>query len=577
MKKKLFNLIIFSITIVFSMGIFVGISSLVKNKTANAESIQPQAETTIFDFITIAQEDTIFTEQNLIYKESDGYYYLYSTKGTTITFKNEGTYKYNFNLTTYPSGVIKNLSFNFENNTLSNPEALSDYYKQIDGVYYYHFNPKESSINEQTLNISYTRIIYSGHNIFYNTYSMNLKLVYVQNDFNNPNTIKWKDDNNYSPAPQKTIEPKIVTLEFENTTKTSNDIIFVDFEFNGEKYNVYFDPSNQKFYNNLNTPEEIAGLTNSISFDRSGKYTVEIYDKTYICNNNSKNYQHYEFSIKTDAPFYFTATTKDNEGNLDLLGYGQATNNETTLTFNNYSSIRNFIHYTEGIQVTHTYMPSVSQNVSETIIYEAGTFSSAKNELKFTKDGNYHIVIYSKENQIISEFAFRIIKDIRSYFVIDGEEYRVDAGVKENQTITKTHTGTVERVYKEGISGFSEYSIDLKIANSSPAINGVSNNARTSNPVDIEVRGVGNITVSVSQDGKVSTTIYKDGDKLPTFTEQGKYFIKLTDEMGNETSKSFSITIKLNAAAIILIVLAAAIVVLAIITFIVSRFRIKVR
>ena len=117
------------------------------------------------------------------------------------------------------------------------------------------------------------------------------------------------------------------------------------------------------------------------------------------------------------------------------------------------------------------------------------------------------------------------------------------------------------------------------VARSAPNIVGIANNDRTQDNVSLRVYGVGTIDVYVSLNGAqmMIDTKYENGSRLPTFTEQGNYFVRITDEMGSTITRSFTITMKLNTASIILIVIAAVAIVGLIVFIIVSRGRVKVR
>ncbi|MBQ3158371.1 MAG: hypothetical protein IJB98_01615, partial [Clostridia bacterium] len=69
----------------------------------------------------------------------------------------------------------------------------------------------------------------------------------------------------------------------------------------------------------------------------------------------------------------------------------------------------------------------------------------------------------------------------------------------------------------------------------------------------------------------------QNGEEIGSFSEPGKYFIKITDEMGTTITKNFTITIKMNGAAIALIAIGLAVVLIVIVVAIVSRSRVKVR
>ena len=93
----------------------------------------------------------------------------------------------------------------------------------------------------------------------------------------------------------------------------------------------------------------------------------------------------------------------------------------------------------------------------------------------------------------------------------------------------------------------------------------------------LRVHGVGKIEVKVTHNGKTETYTKTNRQYLGTFTEQGKYFIQITDQMGNSVTKSFTITIKLNTSSIVLIGVAAGSLLGLIVFIIISRSKVKVR
>lgn len=346
--------------------------------------------------------------------------------------------------------------------------------------------------------------------------------------------------------------------------------IFLNFEYLGQKYSVY--KIGETFYNTLDNSEVDISY---INFSKSGIYNVSIHDRTYVPTNSSNpsnNYQKFSFLIKNSvSPFYIVATDDQN----NMLADGEYTNSAVKVDFCN---IENIFDEIGTIEVIRSYSPSSGSNVNDTTVYKKNQISSDF-ELNFTKSGTYHISVKdnTKNKKTIYSYIVVVLKDIMTSFTIGQTTYSVDKSVNVNQTKTETLSLSRDFTFND-IKGSTPFTFNIYLANSAPSITGIENNARTSDPVTLKVYGVGNISVKITHNGQTRPTLTKtNGQALDTFTEQGKYFVQITDQMGNTRNVSFNVTIKLNTASLVLIGVAGASIVGLIIFLIISRSKVKVR
>ena len=563
MKKKY----LFSFIIMFAMALamaFVGFSAIPAKSSSYAEEQDNVVLTkTIFDFVSISQEGHSFTMDDLeetivgttVYKN------LYTNKTITITLDvtvETGDY---FRIEEVKNGVTTPISD-------TDPRVLV-----LNGVKSYVFDAS-SLVNDVTtqLTIIYEEQMFDAKDKEYYTdvYSINLNLHQVINNFFTSTAFKW----NYvlNNAPKQVSAPSIgyeyPPLSITIPEGTPLNPIYIRFVYLGETYEIY--NVNGNYYNVIdNTPL----LFSTLTLSKSGTYSVEIYDKTANAGYGHANYLKYDFSIKNNdatnryAKFYINATV---ESGAELMN-NQISNENTTVNFVNLNDIK---QYVSSITVLKSYRPTGGQNITERTEYIGDDIPTS---LTFENDGTYHIQVIGINNgNVIREFEFILIESIRSFFEVDGTRYEIGSEEPSNTTKTVPVERTVESYY-EGILGKTTYTFNVIIARSRPSINGVSNNARTSNTIKLTANGVGKINVVVSKDGETHKLEIQNGEEIGSFSEPGKYFIKITDEMGTTITKNFTITIKMNGAAIALIAIGLAVVLIVIVVAIVSRSRVKVR
>ncbi|MBR2908950.1 MAG: hypothetical protein IKC11_01215 [Clostridia bacterium] len=561
-KKYLFSLILmFAVAIAM---VFVGATTLTPRQSSFAEEEPvPPPVKTIFDFVTISQEGYVFSYSD--FEESTVgttiYQNLYTNKTVTITLDvavKTGDY---FRIEEVKNGVTTPIGD-------TDTRVLV-----LNGVKSYVFDA--SSITEDTttqLTIVYEEQMYDSKNKEYYTdvYSINLNLIQITNNFFTSKEFKW--DYILNNAPKQVAAPSIgyeyppLTLTIPNGTPLNP--IFIRFVYCGETYEIY--NVDGYYYNSLDkTPLSFSKL----NLTKSGTYSVEIYDKTATCGYKQSNYLKYDFTIENNdannryAPFYINATVS----NGSQLMNNQISNEKTTVEFVNLNMIK---RYVDKIVVLKSYRPTGGENITDKTEY---TSDELPPSLTFDSDGTYHIQVIGINNgNLIREFEFILIESIRSFFEVDGTRYEIKKDEPSNQTKTVPIERTVESTY-DNILGKTTYTFNVIIARSAPSINGVSNNERTSRTVKLTANGVGKINVTVSQDGKTHSLEIKNGEEIGSFSKPGKYFVKITDEMGTTITKNFTVTVQMNGAAIALIVIGAAIIFLIIIVAVVSRSRVKVR
>lgn len=589
MKKKCSILLIGLFTMVCAIGLFASFPNLTRNEvnaeqTAAAPTGPASPMFTIYDYISVTQAGHVFAPDEYIPITVGGIDYQAIYTNHVVTFAlnytpllgesftpatNTEQYIYSYKTTEKDPNTGNDVEVTITpKNEFGNPYYVFDASKAEDGIILARFQLKKYGVDTP--------------------YILSLAIIDVQNDFNKTDTCLWQ----YTPfAVEESISAPInggtySPMKLYVPSGTEYNPTYVNFEYCGEKYSVY-NIDGEFFNSSDNTkidPSVLAPKTSKhrlatdnygLIFDKSGTYIIEIYDNSYFSIPNG-NYHKYNISISNPAStFYISANTDKG----DLIANGQITNDSTIVNFINLQSIYGSIRDENGIEIIKTSRPSISENIStRSFISKSQLVNQYNNKLTFTEDGIFHIVIHGKNyDQVLYEFEFRIISDIRSYFIIGSNEYKITEDSAANQTETFIHKGTIENNYNSEIHGSTDYSVTITIARSEPKIDGVSNNSKVSGKVSLTVYGVGNIIVSISQDGKTQTETYQNGDSLPSFSAKGTYFIKITDEMGSTVTKSFEIATQMNAAATILIVIGAALLAFIFVAIIISRSKIKVR
>jgi len=439
--------------------------------------------------------------------------------------------------------------------------VYKDYYKPYEKesktIQAYFFNVySENFLNDQLL----VKINFNVNNI--NHY---LDFILVQTDSNFPvdNRLYWEYtvnnqlENVKAPTNGATYSP--LTLSVPDGTEYNPT--YIKFSYLGEEFIIY--NINGIYYNSFNN-EQLD--FSKMLFDLSGFYTVEIYDQTRFCYDSS-NYLSYNFSIKNpESTFYLFTHNKAGK----VVANNQISNSEVIVDLVNLDDI---ISSVNRVIITKSWRPSGGENISEqTVITE-----NIPSTLNFNQDGTFNVRVINNDGRTIKECKFVLIKEIRTYFEAGDEKYEIGENEPANTYKTFTIPTKIASSYKD-ISGETNYTYSVTIAKSAPQISGIGNNGRKQGSVTLTIYGVGDIQVSVSKDGKETTnTKVTNGQALEKISEPGKYYVKITDQMGTTITKSFTIDVKMNGAAKAIIIIGIILVVVAIAVIIITRAKIKVR
>lgn len=598
MKKNntIFNLMIFAtlFAIIFACMIscispttIVFAEEPLASETASTSETDNKPHDLLFYF-DISQEDYVFTADDFIddyvpssaTSVSEKYFAIYTNRTVTFSLKNTDTETRQTSLNDVTINGVQ--QHGFTSKTL------------------FSFQPNESTDKETRIFITVQHKTTSKNGISYTYQNFSFCIIQTPTNFNKKssdlNFIKWTYSFNNTiynlVSPEQNQIYKTLLLTFPSGTELNP--IYVEFIFNGEHYLIYkyYDSkSGRDVVKNAIDDSEISNL-NQLIFSNSGKYKVMIYDKTGNSKCPDKNYVEYSFDIQntnsSTSGFYIFTHSQDGTNLMN----GQFTNEDVIVDFVNFQAIKSKI---SKITVIRAYQPTISENISKDTTYLPNELPSS---LTFTEDGTYYIKFENRQGDTIASYEFIITKSIKNSFRIDGKDYYVSETEASNKTKEFNILNTISSSYEfkgvtsDGnnittnpasetitIDGKTENEFDLLVARSEPNIAGIANNQRTKENVHINVYGVGKIDVFVTMNGTqmMIPTEYVNGGRLPTFTEQGKYFIRITDEMGSTVTKSFSITMKLNTASVILIVLACVVTFGLIVFFIISRGKVKVR
>lgn len=590
MKKNntIFNLMIFAT--LFAIVLACMLICLTPQKVVLAEepvssqeeSVATETATTSDDKLTdllfyfdISQEDYVFSSDDFVCEQ---------------TVK-DGTLSNKFTIFTNQTVTVSLKNTNTETRTTT----MADSSKTTQT-----FQPKSGEDTETRVFLEIRHTIRTKNGYTYSSQEFVFYIIQTPTNFNKKssdlNFIKWTYSYNNTlfnlVSPEQGQTYKTLVLTFPAGTELNP--IFVDFVYNGEHYSIYkyLNSSTKETIVKNAVDDSIIQNIDELVFSKSGKYQVKIYDKTSTSKCPDKNYVEYSFDIQNTSldtrGFYINPHTQDGT----TLMTGQFTNDDVIVDFVNFKDIKGKV---SKITIIRAFQPTINENVSQDTTYLPNELPSS---LTFSEDGTYYIKLENRQGDTLASYEFIITKSIKNSFQINDQEYFITDEEASNKTkefnIVNTLSSTYDfkGVIEDGsniltnpasetvsISGKTENEFNLLVARSEPNISGIANNERTQDNVYVRVYGVGSISVFVTMNGTqmMIPTEYVNGGQLPTFTEQGKYFIRITDEMGSTVTKSFTITMKLNTASIILIVLACVVAFVLIVFFIVSRGRVKVR
>ncbi|MBQ7467052.1 MAG: hypothetical protein IJS74_03150 [Clostridia bacterium] len=392
-----------------------------------------------------------------------------------------------------------------------------------------------------------------------------IEWTYTDKNYNNRSVILPENDETYSS----------LTLKFPYGTE--DNPIYVDFNYLGEHYVIsrYKTNDGDIITENVNSTSDNKTITlQDLAFTVSGIYEVKIYDKT-AADYNTSNLQTCRFTIVNPTkPFYFKVTNAENNA---IVMNGEYTNTNINVEYVNISDIASSI---SSIQVARTYQPTSGGNITDRETY---SLDQIENCSLFTDDGSYTISLIKRNGGVYASYSFQILQTVKGLIKIGDKTIQPSSTQPENDIEKKTEIIAIPSTYTTNgitLTTKTNNTFEVSVAKNASGIEGISNNSRTASAVNLTVKGVGNITVYATHNGKqldLGQEIFENGDTLPTLTEKGTYFFKITDQMGVSKTLSFTITVKLNVASILLIVISALILVVLVVYIIMSRSKLKVR
>lgn len=472
------------------------------------------------------------------------------------------------------------------------------------------------------------------------------------------NTFTLKDEVNYYPA-EKSLAPNQIfdklQIEFLNNDYTEANPLYFKINFNGFVYEYklyskviedenllfveYTDESSSSGENAYNNSESLATTITpledddfiiendnkvfaktgdefnkfSLIFTKTGRYSIEFYDSTYIQNMVNANYYSTSFFIREAGedvtPFeniYIVAETMDdNKNHIDYIVSDSVLNYSTKITVKNLGDFGLDAVSGQDIKL---------EDVIENIIVKRTDFGIDRVEtidtiytvedileklvdndfvLEFHDDAYYQIFINEKlpegtaQTNKNADYVFTIVKYAKTTFTFHNVTYEAS---RPYFTDIRNYTNKIESeiIFNMKFSTSAEKTVNLEKTfinrfNIKFGIKKVSieeyekvatkDDEKIPAGVYLKVYGVGDITVTLTYNGvtEVFTLNSEVGNNTIDRTEYGTYVIKIVDSMGSETTKTVVFKKGLNTSAIILIVLSS------IIGTVVALFVIKAR
>ena len=553
MKKLCFWITNIVFSIVLSIGIFLCCDS--QNTTSAA--VTTTVSNSLLDnpgIIAVTQDGKIFDSEDDFSTST----YFNESKKTIYTNKNLNiSFIHNFNVGLDHYQIFLNNSKIGDNNN-SEEDFYRPYNQDGNTIPCYVFNT--DNITEESVFIEIVCTIKTKK------YYLDFVLVLTEKNFQTDENLYWEYKYNTitervkAPTTGATYSP----LSLHVPSGTLLNPTYIKFKYLGEEFLIY--NIDGIFYNAFDDSELDIEY---VLFDISGSYNVEIYDKTSLCYESS-NHNQYNFIIKNTTTrndsFYIHAHHESGA----LIANSQITNQDVIIDFVNLNDI---IRSVDRIIVTKSWRPTGGENISEQTIYTTNIPST----LTISEDGTYNIRVIGKNGgNIIKEYEFILIKSIRNYFEMGNKVYEPDANEPANTYKTFEIETSFNSSYHD-ISGQTDYTFNVTIAKSAPNIEGINNNGRKQGSVALTIHGVGKIQVSITQDGNTTNMEVSNGTKLEKLTTPGKYYVKITDEMGTTVTKNFTITVKMNAAAKAIIIVGVILVAILTTFIIITRSKVKVK
>ena len=441
----------------------------------------------------------------------------------------------------------------------------------------------------------------------------NVKIEFLSNDYSEFNPLYFLLNS----------DGFIYTFELYSKVYDGEKLLFVnyfdDYNENDNRYlgtHLILDQNDEYVIDPLNRVyAEYSGNINTFSlvFTKTGRYSFEVYDSTYVLGLKNANYYSTSFFIKDEAntPFeniYIISQTQDDEGNaLEYIVSTSNLNNNVKTTVKNLTNLGkdaqgkniNLEDVIENIEVRKTTFGGSTNIPTKTIYTPAEILKQMDGDdfnLFFDEDAYYEITIRKKNSTEITYHEFTIVKHAKTTFTIplvdeNGEPIFDDEGKQKTTTyeaseLYKTEIINYEKNILSSMQLSTKFDINANVHEQrlhktfinkytiSYGKEGVSikqveievgENEKKVDKIDLNFFGVGNLRVEVTFNGK--TTVYTEIDERPlssesgnnllTFTEYGVYTVKLVDSMGTETVQIFELKKKLNVSALALIILSS--------------------
>lgn len=348
--------------------------------------------------------------------------------------------------------------------------------------------------------------------------------------------------------------------------------------------------------------------TFTLIFKNTGRYSIEIFDKTYETNCPNPNY--------FETSFYIVKESSSAFNNVYIIGQSYDDDNipieyivsSSTINYNVKIAIKNLVidsssleNMIEKVEIAKAIFGASDNDP----IYTTYTAQETQNMIvdgdlifNFSEDAYYRIRVYEKNNlNSYVEFTFTIIKQAKTSMKIktgpnddDYEKHEATTPFKEEiidyefvipaeiklmikfTSVTPSEDTTLNKSYKNKYK--IRYGMQQVAVEKVPVLDDDGNEITTS--LQLKFYGVGQIEVEIEFDGEIKNYSIQSTETL-TFTEYGVYNVKVVDSMGTVGTYSYEIKKSLNTSAIVLIILSVLLVSMIVAFVLISRAKIKTR
>lgn len=577
--------------------------------------------------------------------EFDGRTYYYAINNTTISI-------YTSQLTTTSSPIV----------TSGTSDLIS--FEETDNVRTIHITTAYTSTSEGFVDEEGAESVSClfRFSIGTSSYSLNIQKPIV-NFFNltEPivmfNTFKTDDHGDAYPA-EKSLAPDQIfnklQISFLNNDYTEGNPLYFKINYNGFVYDyslysqdingenlLFVNYSNEDTNYNYNNSAFLASATSldengnifaienqkvfaktesddhnqfSLTFNKTGRYDIEIYDSTYLQNMSNPNYYSTSFFIREEGeeikPFenvYIVAETlDDNNEHIEYIVSNSVLNNITKITVKNLGDFGKdssgkdltLADVIENIQVLTTdFGIDRVDTVTKTYTVDDILNSLENNDfvLNFTNDAYYQIIINPKDENLNKlHYIFTIVRNAKTTFTFNDEVYEattlyhtdiryytnpikseIDLIVKFTTTeenainLKKTYVNTF--IIKYGVKA-------VKVEKYTPS---TKDDEKVPVGLYLKVYGVGDITVYLTINGKEQEPITlnsENGNNAIDLVGYGTYSIRIVDSMGTESqTMTYSVKKGLNTSALVLIGLSALLATIIIVFILKARGKVATR